>query len=85
MSLGGMSGGWGGLKFFGTSRDYHKSAVKFSKFFDHSPPLKIFLNPYPPLKIFGQAHVPNFNLLSGNKLDLVPHLTSPHLTSTLLT
>jgi hypothetical protein len=43
-------------KILGTSRDYHKSAVKFFKFFDTSPPLKIFLNPYPPPKIFGQAH-----------------------------
>ncbi len=44
-------------KIFGTSRDYHKSAIKFSKFFWPLPPLKIFLNPYPPPKIFGPAHV----------------------------
>ncbi len=44
-------------KIFGTSQDYHKSAVKFSKIFWPLPPLKIFLNPYTPPKIFGQAHV----------------------------
>ncbi len=44
-------------KILGTSWDYHKSAIKFSKFFWPLPPLKIFLNPYPPPTIFRQAHV----------------------------
>ena len=50
-------------KILGTSRDYHKSAIKFSKFFWPLPPLKIFLNPYPPPTIFGQAHVCKFKQL----------------------
>jgi hypothetical protein len=59
-------------KFFGTSRDSHKSAIKFSKI----PPLKIFLNPHPPPNIFGQAYVRwqreiNLNVFEGLFISLV--------------